>query len=232
MTDSELGVHAWRDRLRTAPRWTPGGSPMVVVVPHPDDEALCVGGLVSQQVLAGVDVSIFAVTDGEAAYAPDGDPSLGAQRVREQNMALDRLGVAPAARHRLRLPDGRVEQFEDDLVAVLLSVDPAATLVAPSHLDVHPDHEAIGRAAMRAAAMRDALLVTYFFWAWHHRVPHEIDDDLVAYALSADTIERKTAAISSHRSQIEPWHGHAPVLDDSLLAPTRWANEYFVIGRP
>lgn len=227
----QSGVDAWRARQRAAPRWTPGTAPMVVVVPHPDDETLCVGGLICQQRLAGVEVSVIAVTDGDAAYDPNGDAVLGAHRAREQNAALDLLGVAPAARRRLRLPDSRVQRFEDDLTAVLRDVDPAATLVAPSHLDVHPDHEAVGRAARRAAVTRGSELITYFFWAWHLRGPDDLDDDLVAFELTADTIDRKSAAISSHRSQTDTWGGHAPVLDAALLEPARWPNEYFVVRR-
>jgi len=233
---SSPGVDAWRNRLRAAPRWTPGDAPMVVVVPHPDDETLGVGGLICQQRRAGVDVSVVAVTDGDAAYAPNGDPVLAAQRTQEQNAALDQLGVAAAARRRLALPDSRVDRFEDDLVAALMDVlgeiGSAVTLVAPSHLDVHPDHEAVGRAARRAAAARSIELVTYFFWTWHHRAPHEIDGELVGYELTAETLGRKFAALASHRSQIDDWEGHAPILDAGLLEPTLWANEYFLVSRP
>src|SRR5690606_30041337 len=78
----------------------------VVVVPHPDDEALAAGGLIAHQRARGREVVVGAVTDGDAAYPDWEGTHLARVRRREQLEALHRLGVGRHAVHRLGIPDG------------------------------------------------------------------------------------------------------------------------------
>ena len=82
--------------------WPPppgrAGSPnrLVVVAPHPDDEALGVGGLITRCIAEGWAVHVVAVSDGEAAYGPQGREArrrLARRRHREQRGSLDRLAA-------------------------------------------------------------------------------------------------------------------------------------------
>ncbi len=50
---------------RGATDWTPPAIPTLVVVPHPDDEVLLVGGLIATQRERGVPFHVLGVTDGE-----------------------------------------------------------------------------------------------------------------------------------------------------------------------
>lgn len=229
-------LEAWRPRQDVATAWRPGRAPMVVVVPHPDDETLGVGGLIRQQCAMGVEVTVVAVTDGDAAYDPSGDAELAVRRAAEQNAALDRLGIAPRRRHRLHLPDSRVDRFEAEVADALCdavgAAGPGAVLVAPGELDVHPDHEAVGRAAVRAADRLHCVLISYYFWMWHLRAPDEVAAQLVSYRLSPETIVHKAAALAEHRSQIDPWEGNAAVLAPATLEPATWPCEYFVVRTP
>jgi LmbE family N-acetylglucosaminyl deacetylase len=233
-TLDHTGLDRWDDLLSAALPWIPTADPLVMVVPHPDDEALSVGGLIAHQRAMGSPVSIVAVTDGDAAHTPAGDPGLAALRRGEQDRALTVLGVAEEDRIRLGLPDGRVAEHErslSDHLAVLCSRD--TVIVAPSRFDVHPDHEAVGRAAVVAAQRIGCRLSSYLFWAWHQADPAAFASrEFLSLELSPTVQRRKWHALAQHTTQLECWDGHGPVLPPDLIVPATWSHEYFVIEAP
>ena len=62
-----LDEAGWNPRLAGLPRWQPPHRPTIVISPHPDDETLGTGGLISELRFWGIEVTIVAVTDGENA---------------------------------------------------------------------------------------------------------------------------------------------------------------------
>lgn len=98
----------WIEVLNTLPVWCPPELPVLVVAPHPDDEALGAGGLIKTQRLHGLDVSIAAITNGERAYANAG--GLAATRRVEEAEAAARLGVESEkiVRFGLQVARGRI----------------------------------------------------------------------------------------------------------------------------
>ncbi|WP_162142092.1 PIG-L deacetylase family protein [Ilumatobacter coccineus] len=220
----------WSTTLAAARPWTPPARRTVVVAPHPDDESLSSGGLIATQRARGLDVIVVAVTDGDAAYDPAGDPALAATRRSEQRAALRELNVAPSATHRLGLPDGRVSEHESALVDALLDiVRPDDLVVTTWTNDGHPDHEACGRAALAVADARSATLVFSLFWTWHWRSSDVFDGcELVALDLGPSAAAAKRDAIRCHVSQFQAGDGVAPILDESTVEPAEWLAEYFV----
>ena len=211
----------------TAPSWTPPRRRTVVVTPHPDDESLSAAGLIQRQVGRGVEVIVVAVTDGDAAYSPEGDPELAAVRRGEQGAALGRLGVADAVR--LGLPDGDVSSVENDLTDALCEiVDAGDLVVALWEHDHHPDHEAVGRAVRVAATSVGAVRASTLFWAWHRQVHDPPVPALVGLELRQNELAAKRDAIDAHRSQLAAYRDDA-ILDEHLLSPARWPVEYYVI---
>ena len=203
--------------------------PMVVVVPHPDDEILGVGGLIARQRALGVDVTILAVTDGENAYPDSSEPvSLGHLRRREQTEALRRVGVPENSIVRLQLPDSNVMAHLPELVVRLSPYVSSQThLLAPWRGDFHPDHEACGLAAETIARTTNALLTSYFFWTWHHGTPESVRDlALRKIPLDSHWLSVKSDALSCHRSQLFREHGE-PILPQSLLGPAERPFEVF-----
>src|SRR5580658_2584559 len=160
----------WLSALRFAPRWSPDIHSAIVVSPHPDDEVLGAGGMLAALCRKNVPVTVVAVTDGEAAYP--GTSGLGPVRRSEQERALGRIGVSDAQIRRLEMPDGDVASHEESLVDHLQDMlTPDALLFAPWGLDPHPDHEACGRAAARAAWISGNRVASYLFWTWHKHAP-------------------------------------------------------------
>jgi LmbE family N-acetylglucosaminyl deacetylase len=219
----------WLSILNDIPQWVPPARPMVVIAPHPDDETLGAGGLIALERRRRVPVQVVAVTDGEAAYSDA--VRLGDIRREEQELALGELGVATSNIVRLAIPDGRVADFEEELIdSIRPFIRPGMLLVAPWSQDPHPDHEACGRAAERLAKLFDVSLVSYVFWAWHRATSVESLTALPIYRLElGSTVQAaRAAALSRHRSQLE-WETGPPILPDTLLQPAQRPFETFII---
>ncbi|GAA4390883.1 PIG-L family deacetylase [Brevibacterium sp. R8603A2] len=223
----EAGVPHWAGERDRHGRWAPVDMPaLVVVAPHPDDEVVGAGALLGAAVRAGVPVTVVAVTDGEGSHpAAAIDPEeLARIRTRESEAALaefDRLAPAGGSgagirRIRLGLPDGHVAGGEDqavDGIAAVLEQQPAGTwLAAPLCVDGHPDHDASGRAARRAAARFPSVRVVEFpVWLWQHSLPGahlEVEWD-AARAIDVDDelFTARERAVAAFRSQISLEHG-------------------------
>lgn len=203
----------------------------VVVVPHPDDEALLSGGLIARQRRRGVPVTIVAVTDGEAAYPSWPAPGLGRVRQGEQTRALHMLDVPVGSTIRLHLPDGKVADHEHDLTEMLVAVtEPGDLIVAPWIHDWHPDHEACGRAARDAAARCDAALLGSLFWAYHRVDPLAHPAlEVAKLHLTEPEANRRAHALNAHRSQLQTSR-HDPILDPKLTEHLDRNTEHFVIA--
>ena len=218
----------WKRRLNGLPAWQPDCAPTLVVVPHPDDETLAVGGVIAALRAMGADITIVAVTDGEHAYTEN--EGLAELRKKEQTRALEKLGVAEHKIVRLGLTDSGVATQEGDLVARLGTLISAETQVfAPWAGDFHPDHEACARAATSVAHNVGAKLISYFFWTWHRGTVATVEGlALRMFLLSEDMMEAKLGALACHASQLR--HEPEPeILPENLLWPARMPFEVFAL---
>ena len=203
----------------------------IVVVPHPDDEALLSGGLIARQRRRGVTVTIVAVTDGEAAYPSWPAPGLARVRQGEQARALHMLDVPARSTIRLHLPDGKVADHEPELTEVLAALAaPGDLVVAPWVHDWHPDHEACGRAARDATMRCGAGLLGSLFWAYHRVDPFVHPAlEVAKLHLTKPEANRRANALNAHRSQIQTTR-HDPILDPKLTEHLDRNTEHFVIA--
>ncbi|MFE9914766.1 PIG-L deacetylase family protein [Micromonospora sp. NPDC005553] len=205
-----------------------GATAPLVVAPHPDDEVLGVGGLLSM-----VDgAQVIVVTDGEASHPGSrvyGRAELAAIRRAETAAACQLLGVPRSDVHHLGQPDGAVD--ETSLTEVLCRrLRPGQWCLTTWRGDGHPDHEAVGRAAALACQHTGAVLLEFPIWAWHWAVPDAPEVpwhrarrvDLTEGARAA-----KARAINEFPSQILPL-GPEPA-DAAILPPNvlaRFARPY------
>jgi LmbE family N-acetylglucosaminyl deacetylase len=201
----------WTDWASQAPEWIPPSAHIVVVAPHPDDETLGAGGLISTCSHRHTRVTVISITDGEAA-CPE-VPALAAVRRRELVSAMRELELAPAAIFRLGMPDGGLAGREVELAKSLAQCIPeGAVIVAPFEFDGHPDHDATARACRAAARMRGFTLVRYPIWAWHRGSPELfMERRCVRLMLDSRARDAKAAAISQFRSQLGERPGGAIV---------------------
>lgn len=208
--------------------WVPPAVPTLVIVPHPDDEVLGCGGLIAHQCARGTEVTVCAVTDGEAAYTGVERRVLAETRRQEQADALASLGLRrPAVR--FSLPDGGVARYEAELVGVIARFAGGfGLIVAPWLQDHHTDHDACGRASRKAAQRAGVPIVHSLFWAWQHATVEQLSGlPLLALRLDDLATARRRRAMACHKSQISDVF--APrMLGTDDLEPLRWPAEYYV----
>ncbi len=177
----------------------------IVVVPHPDDETLALGGTLQRLHAAGRPTTLVLVTDGEASHPADDPDRTRARRRAELAAALTQLAVRPVV-HRLGLPDAAVDRHEGELLerlSALVSATPRATVLAPHMEDVHRDHRACGRVADTIARKQQRRVLHYAVWLWDRGdVGHWHWPWTVASYLTPEQLERKTKAVRCFASQL------------------------------
>ncbi|CAN5570353.1 PIG-L family deacetylase [soil metagenome] len=229
-----------------------GGSRLVVVAPHPDDEVLACGAMLSMHARRGGRCVVVAVTDGEASHLESqvwtrerlavvrrSESTEGIKRLCASDIEFDQLGGAdsiPAEVLRLGLPDGevaaRTELLETRLKALLL---PGDTVVTTWRLDGHPDHEATARATAAACVAVQCRLVEAPVWMWHWAAPGDARvpwHRLCGLAIDSSALVRKQSALSAHVTQLTERvqsQGAAlgPVLGKQIVHRSLRPLEYF-----
>lgn len=182
---------------------------IVVLSPHPDDETLGCGGLISNAQRRQLPVLVCSVTSGENCYPDHEATQMGKLRHDELLQAMKCLGLSETSVSAWQLPDGalaaRKSEVRERLLAIVTDTD---LLLAPWELDGHPDHEACGEMAAIVAAERGATLLRYPVWGWHWSDTFDGQQGLpsargVRFPLDAAAMEAKRSAIASFKTQTQ-----------------------------
>ncbi|MGI4832355.1 MAG: PIG-L deacetylase family protein [Janthinobacterium lividum] len=191
----------------------------VIVVPHPDDEALGCGGLLALLRRAGLPVAAALVSDGTMSHPHSQDfpaPARRELRYAEWRHALAVLGVDENREALyLGLPDSQVPSqgpaFEEATgrLAAFFTEKQAETVLVPWRRDPHPDHRAT--AALVAAALarlpQPPRRLEYVVWAWERAGPADLPQPGEGTGFQLDiaaVLPQKQRAIAAHRSQLTP----------------------------
>jgi LmbE family N-acetylglucosaminyl deacetylase len=191
---------------------------VLMVMAHPDDVDFSAAGTVATWTDAGIEVTYLIVTDGDAGGFDDDVPreEIAPLRRAEQRAAAKCVGVTDV--RFLGYPDGRVEATLDlrrDIARVIRQVRPDRVVLpspernyqrlAPSH----PDHRAVGSAALDAvypdarnpyafpelrAEGHEAWTVREVWISASASAEHVVD--------ITEVFDRKVAALRAHASQI------------------------------
>jgi LmbE family N-acetylglucosaminyl deacetylase len=135
-----------------ARRWSsPGGQRVLVIAPHPDDEAIGCGGTLLLHRAAGDTVCIAWVTDGRSSRALGLEPEEMARRREQEARACARLLGACVEWLGLREGEWSIEQLRRELSTMLDRLAPQV-IYAPSRVDFHPEHERVAHGLALALA--------------------------------------------------------------------------------
>ena len=208
-----------------------------IVAPHPDDEVLSCAGLIQQLGKRGINVQVWAVTDGEASHEASCErPSAQLAEIRTQESLRALSMLHPdILRDRLGIPDGGVSQAQTQLeIQLRKRFNQGDTVIAPWHLDGHPDHEAASRASHAAARQQGCQFLEVPIWGWHWAQPDEPRFPAQrAFQIELTPLEQhlKSRAIQQFQSQLlpDPVSGKAAILPDFALA--RLERPYEVLFR-
>ena len=225
------GPALWHHAMRNMGPWIFDANRhrrLVVAAPHPDDETLGAGGIIAEASRRGLPVVVVSLTDGEAATDEVG---LGDRRHGELLASLRCLAPPGVQRVvRCRLPDGGLSERREELIAILRSeTDAGDLLLAPLYCDGHPDHDAVGTAALSLAAQPGIDVGFFPIWAWHW---HDPSVSVVAAGgrrieLSPASSAAKARALACFVSQT---CGADPVLPAHFL--DRFGDSYEVVVQP
>jgi LmbE family N-acetylglucosaminyl deacetylase len=199
---------------------------VLVVAPHPDDEAIGCGGTICLHVARGDRVSAVFLTSGELGLKHLVREEAWRVREAEAAAAAEVLGLSRLSF--LRCPDWFVGDHVDEAAAGLrefLGPDLPQLLYLPHPHEGHPDHQAalpVVRAALGASYPLPDLLA---YEVWTPLAEYDHVEDI------SSVMARKLKAVRCHRSQIGHFRYDAAVCGlnrfrGALAARCRYAEVF------
>jgi LmbE family N-acetylglucosaminyl deacetylase len=196
----------------------------VVIVPHPDDEALGCGGLLALLRQAGQEVRVVLVSDGTMSHPNSRKfPPAARQALRQAELeaSLRCLGANAAQVLYLKLPDGAVPgtgpetEVPAQAIRRFLAAHSPQTILVPWRRDPHPDHRATHALLQLALAgfSSPPRVIEYLVWAWERAAPADLPlpGEATGWRLDIQSVlAQKQAALAAHASQLPG----SPINDD------------------
>jgi LmbE family N-acetylglucosaminyl deacetylase len=176
---------------------------LLVVAPHPDDEAIAAWALIRRVRARGWGIDVIVVSDVGASHPESRNwprPRLISERRRETKRAMQRLGIRPDRICFLGLPDGGLnddrKKLRSQLGHAILTRPAPELIIGPMPDDAHPDHRAVA-ATLAALPRRGERRAGYRVW------PEGAGRTLsgLVVPLSAEEIGMKRAAVRRYRTQ-------------------------------
>jgi N-acetylglucosamine malate deacetylase 1 len=198
-------------------------SRVLVISPHPDDEAIGCGGTLRGHVLAGDAVQVVFLTSGEGGG--HGRPPGETARMREQeaNAAATILGYEEV--EFWRQPDGRVQATRGAVQRLrqkLKQWRPDVLYVSHDQ-EMHPDHRAAARIVRqclngKVSQAMTPLVLMYEVWTPLQRMDQVVDIsphlDIKIKAIRAHKtqcavmrLDEASRALSRYRGEMHSWPG-------------------------
>jgi LmbE family N-acetylglucosaminyl deacetylase len=227
----------------------------LVIAAHPDDIEFVVAGTVAKWVRAGTKVRYVLATRGDAGTHQPGitREELAHTREQEQRAAARAIGVESVVF--LGYPDGQVQptlELRRDIVRQVrlfkpdtaICFDPTRLFVGGMYIN-HPDHRAVGQAALDAISPTAAMPLAFEEQVTQEGLePHRVRQVLVTSTPNPDTwvdisetLDLKVKALLEHKSQMDERRDYVGMIrqwaaDAGVQAGLRYAEAYLSIVRP
>jgi len=208
---------------------------ILVVLPHPDDEAFGAAGTLAMHIQQGAQVTYACLTLGEMGRNMGIPPFANRAtlpHVRKQELEASCRAIGIQDLRLLGFHDKMIE-FEDQalldskLEALLKELRPDLVITFYPGYSVHPDHDACGAAVIRTVGKLPAeeRPVVYCI-AFSHNCEEEIGSPDVIIDVKP-FLPQKLAAIQAHRSQFRAPElmGSGNLSGEDLLE--RYGTEHF-----
>ncbi|MEK5413978.1 bacillithiol biosynthesis deacetylase BshB2 [Paenibacillus sp. FSL L8-0708] len=209
---------------------------ILVILPHPDDEAFGISGTLAKHIQNGTQVTYACLTLGEMGRNMGIPPfanrvTLPEIRKKELEESCEAIGIQDL--RMLGFHDKTIE-FEDQVLldgqidALLKELKPSLIITFYPGYSVHPDHDATGAAVIRTVArLPKEERPPVHCIAFANNIV-EIGEPKVIKDVR-DFLEHKMASIQAHRSQFQAAEllGSKPLNDKEIQA--RFGTEHFWI---
>lgn len=194
-------------------------SKILVISPHPDDEAIGCGGAICSHTFSGDTVQVIFLTSGEKGG--HGMPEEETMRVREAeaNAAADILKISKI--DFWREPDGAFKETKQNvnrLIDKVIAFQPSIIYV-PHENEDHPDHKAAAVLVRMALNEIPGFTERPMVWMYEVWTPIQKMDHIVDISGYVD-IKRK--AILAHKCQCDVMS-----FDEAILGLNRYRGEMF-----
>ena len=191
---------------------------VLVLSPHPDDDAIGCGGTLRQHIVNGDPVKLIVLTSGEAGgHGFQSVAETAKLREAETLAACKVTGIEDI--EFWREPDGKLQATEPLVIRLQKTIEnwQPRFIYAPHPTEMHVDHQAATRLLRRslescANARLKRTIRLYEVWT-----PMQQMDEIVDIS---NFVESKRAAIREHKTQIR-----AMRLDEAALALNRYRGE-------
>ncbi|AIQ58643.1 bacillithiol biosynthesis deacetylase BshB2 [Paenibacillus borealis] len=184
---------------------------ILVVFPHPDDEAFAAAGTLAKYIDGGAEVTYACLTLGEMGRnmgIPPFANRVTLPEIRKEELIASCRAIGIQDLRMLGFHDKMIE-FEDPqlldntLLALLKELTPSLVITFYPGYSVHPDHDATGAAVIRAVSRLPAaerpMVHCIAFSSNHEQMigPPDVNVDVTAF------LARKMASIQAHTSQYQ-----------------------------
>lgn len=183
---------------------------VVVIYPHPDDEAFGASGTIAQFREKGIPVTYLCGTLGEMGRNM-GNPTFATREslreIRKQEL-IEACNVLDVELEMLGYRDKTLEfesreEVAEHLYSYLKKIKPSLVITHYPEHAVHPDHDALGAAAIRAVEM---LPESDRPTVWAQAISNDSVEKLGEPDIQNDVtplFKKKLAAIMAHKSQAD-----------------------------
>jgi LmbE family N-acetylglucosaminyl deacetylase len=189
-------------RPRQIRPWSsPGRDRVLIVAPHPDDEAAGCAGTLLKHVASGDEVILAIATDGRQSKVNPDAHQMCRQRRSEAQQAACLLGIKRLEWIGLEEGAWRLPTLVEKLSGVVRS-HPPTIIYAPSRIDFHPEHRRVAHALAVCLAgitrdAPDALRLRIY----PIQVP--LHDAVINLVTDVSTFHRQTDAVmDAYESQV------------------------------
>ena len=206
---------------------------ILIVAPHPDDEVIGCGGLISRLVAQGNVPQIVVMTGGEGSHR--GCCNLSDDKLKEARRKLTRdamaiLGVPDENIHELEFPDGGISAENQQSVALKKLIEQLKPdiVFVPHWGEGWLDHVKTAEIVKDIVPI-DTSIYEYCVWMWYYNVWRGLDwKNAFVLKMTPEEHELKLRAMDAYIKPLapcgRPWSG---VLPNVFIKANQWYKELY-----
>lgn len=182
---------------------------VLVILPHPDDEAFGISGTLATHIKQGTPVTYACLTLGEMGRNLGNPPFATREslpKIRKKELLASAQAIGIKDLRMLGFRDKTVEFEDEEKLADLFSnmideLNPSLVITFYPGYSVHPDHEATGRAVVRAVKrIPKEKRPKLHCIAFSNNCEEELGQPDIVHHIH-DSVKEKLGSMGAHRSQ-------------------------------